>query len=249
MQAQRWPSIATASVVLASAAMAVALYMTFVWVPNEAEQGVVQRIFYFHVPLAWVSFLAFFLVFVGSIGYLRKRDISWDRVATSSAEIGVVFTTLVLITGSLWAKPIWGTWWTWDPRLTSVAVLWLIYVAYLMIRSYATEESQAARYGAVVGIVGFIDVPIVYLSIRWWRTLHPEPLIFGRQGTGLAPEMLVTLLVGLVAFTLLFVAILLCRVWIRQTSDLIGALQAQLEPERADLSADTVASLAQGRGQ
>lgn len=224
-----WPLMASTSVALASAAMALAAYMTFIWVPNEAEQGVVQRIFYFHVPLAWVAFLAFFVVFVGSVLYLRTRANEWDALAASSAEIGVLFTTLVLITGSLWAKPIWGTWWTWDPRLTSVAVLWLIYVAYLMIRSYASEGTQAARYGAVVGIVGFIDVPIVYLSIRWWRTLHPEPVILGREGTGLAPEMLATLLVGVVAFTLLYAAMLICRVWLRQTSDHIISLRSQLE--------------------
>ncbi len=188
--------------------MVAALFMVFVYVPTDAEMGVIQRIFYFHVPLAWVAFLAFFIVFIGSILYLSKRDQKWDSLAVASGEIGVVFTTLVLISGSIWAKPIWGVWWTWDPRLTTSLILWIIYVAYFIIRSYIPEDGRKARFAAVVGIVGFIDVPIVALAISLSRTQHPSPLIF--QG-GLAPPMLLTLIVSIVAFTVVYLYLLNAR--------------------------------------
>jgi len=186
-----------------------ALYLVFIYVPTEETMGIVQRIFYFHVPVAWVAFLAFFIVFLGSILYLWKRESKWDVIASSSAEVGVVFTTLVLITGSIWAKPIWGVWWTWEPRLTTALVLWLIYIAYLTVRSFATDEQRGARFAAVVGIVGFIDVPIVALAITLWRTQHPGPVIF--QG-GLTPPMLLTLIVCVAAFTTLYSLLLIQRV-------------------------------------
>ncbi|MFC1903169.1 cytochrome c biogenesis protein [Chloroflexota bacterium] len=189
-----------------------ALYLVFIYVPTEATTGIIQRIFYFHVPLAWVAFLAFFIVFLGSIFYLWKRESKWDVIAGSSAEVGVVFTTLFLITGSIWAKPIWGVWWTWSPRLTAALVLWLIYVAYLTVRSYTTDEQRGARFAAVVGIVGFIDVPIVALAITLWRTQHPGPLIFQ---SGLTPPMLLTLLVCLAAFTTLYSLLLIQRASMR----------------------------------
>ena len=184
------------------ALMLAALYMALVYAPTEKYAGAVQRIFYFHVPLAWVGFLAFLVVFIGSILYLWKRSVIWDSIAWASAEVGVVFTSLVLITGSIWAKAAWGIWWTWDARLTATLVLWFVYVAYLMVRGYAREESQGARLSAVLGIVGFINVPIVALAINLWRTQHPTALIF--EG-GLAPTMMVTLLVCVVAFTVLYI--------------------------------------------
>jgi heme exporter protein C len=182
--------------------MIAALYMVFVYVPTEKTSGIVQRIFYFHVPVAWVSFLAFFVTFIFSILYLWKRRTKWDAIAHASAEVGVIFTTLVLITGPIWAKPAWGIWWTWDARLTTSLVLWLTYVAYLLVRSYATEPARGARFGAVIGIVGFIDVPIVFMTVNLWRTQHPGIIIF--EG-GLAPPMLTTLLVCIAAFTILYV--------------------------------------------
>ncbi len=181
------------------------LAMVFLFVPTEATMGIVQRIFYFHVPVAWTAFLAFFIVFIGSVMFLWRRDEKWDTIANSAAHIGVVFTTLVLITGSIWAKPIWGVWWVWEPRLTTSLVLWLIYVGYLLVRSYASEPSRGARYAAVVGIVGFVDVPIVALAITMWRTQHPAPVIFTG---GLAPAMLLTLITSLTAFTCLFALLL-----------------------------------------
>jgi heme exporter protein C len=186
-----------------------ALYLIFIFVPTEESMGVVQRIFYFHVPLAWVAFLAFFIVFIASIAYLRTRSRRWDVMASSSAEVGLVFTTLVLISGSIWAKPAWGAWWVWDPRLTSALVLWLMYVAYTLVRSYATDEARGARFAAVLGIVGFLDVPIVALAIVLWGTQHPSPVIFTG---GLAPSMLLTLMVSITAFTLLYVNLFMLRI-------------------------------------
>ena len=186
--------------------MIAALYMVFAYVPTEKHGGVVQRIFYFHVPVAWVSFLAFFVTFVASILYLCKRETKWDAIACASAEVGVIFTTLVLITGPIWAKPAWGIWWTWDARLTTSLVLWLIYVAYLLVRGLTSEPSRAARYGAVIGIVGFIDVPIVFLTVNLWRTQHPTTIIF--EG-GLTSPMLATLLVCIAAFTVLYIVLII----------------------------------------
>ena len=199
-----------------------ALYMVFWYVPTEENMGIVQRIFYFHVSIAWVAFLAFFIVFLGSILYLVKRDTKWDVMANASAEVGVVFTTLVLVTGSIWAKPIWGVWWTWSPRLTVALVLWLIYISYLIIRSYATEESRGARFAAVVGIIGFIDVPIVALAISMWRTQHPGPLVF--QG-GLAPPMLLTMMVCLVAFSTLYCLLLILRISVKKSENEVKRLK------------------------
>lgn len=187
---------------LGLALMIAALYMVFVYVPTEKHTGIVQRIFYFHVPLAWSSFLAFFITFIFSILYLWKRATKLDTIAHASAEVGVVFTTLVLITGPIWAKSVWGVWWTWDARLTTSLVLWLTYVAYLLVRSYVTEPARGARFGAVIGIVGFIDVPIVFLTVNLWRTQHPTTIIF--EG-GLTTPMLMTLLVCIAAFTVLYV--------------------------------------------
>jgi len=212
--------------------MAGTLYLIFMYVPTEESMGIVQRIFYFHVPIAWVASLAFFIVFVCSIGYLATRTQGWDRVAYCAGEIGVLFTTLVLITGSLWAKPAWGTWWEWEPRLTTSLVLWLIYLAYILVRSYAADSTQGARFAAVVGIVGFIDVPIVFLAIRWWRTLHPSPVVF--EGGSLTGAMRLTLMISLASFTLLFAHLLLRRVQVRRLADEVELLSQEIE-EREEL--------------
>ncbi|MEE8413018.1 MAG: cytochrome c biogenesis protein CcsA [Dehalococcoidales bacterium] len=190
--------------------MLASLYLVFVYVSTERQMGIVQRIFYLMVPVAWLALLSFFIVFIGSIFYLVKRENKWDILAHSSAEVGVVFTTLALITGSIWAKPIWGVWWDWGtPRLTSTLILWFIYLTYFMVRSFAKEESQGARFAAVVGIVGFVDTPIIILATTLWRGMHPGPLIF--QG-GLAPDMLLTLLVSIAAFTVLYSILLIQRI-------------------------------------
>ncbi|MEE8449578.1 MAG: cytochrome c biogenesis protein CcsA [Thermodesulfobacteriota bacterium] len=188
----------------ALAAMMASLYTIFFYAPTERTMGEVQRVFYFHVPTAITAFLAFFLVFLASILFLIKKDRKWDHLARASAEVGLLLTTLVLITGSLWAKPVWNTWWTWDPRLTTTLVLWFIYVAYFMLRSAASGDT-GARLAAVLGIVGFVDVPIVFMSIRWWRTIHPVTI--SPSGILLEPAMLVTLQISLVAFLLFFIVL------------------------------------------
>ena len=197
--------------ILSYLAILLGLYMAFLYAPTEKTMGVVQRIFYFHVPSAWISFMAFAVVAVASALFLKTRNAKWDLLAYSAAQVGILFLTLVIITGPLWAKPVWGVYWTWDARLTTSFVLWLIYIAYLMLRHYVADKERGARFAAVFGIVGFLDVPIVYMSIRWWRTLHPSAVIGGGQGSGLAPAMLGTLLTCVGAFTVLFITLLLFR--------------------------------------
>lgn len=194
---------------LSFALMMAALSLIFLYVPTEAAMGILQRIFYIHVPVCWVALVAFLVVFVGSILFLWRRDNKWDAVACSSAEIGLIFTTLALVTGSIWAKASWGVWWTWDARLTSTLVLWFIYLAYFIVRTSATDELRGSRFAAVTAIVGFIDMPICILAIILWRTQHPEPVIF--QG-GLTAPMLITLLTTLAAFSALYFLLLIMRV-------------------------------------
>ena len=192
--------------------MFAAIYMVFVYVPTEADQGIVQRIFYFHVPCAWVAFAAFGLVAISGIFYLWLGQDIWDDLGYAAAEIGMVFCTLVLVTGSIWAKPIWGTWWTWDSRLTTTLILWLLYGGYLMLRAMADDTPQVARFAAVIGIVAAADVPVVVVSVRLWRTIHPAVLVTRQGGHGLEdPRMVATLLVALAAFTTLFVWLLILR--------------------------------------
>ena len=193
--------------------MVAALYLVFIYVPTEKEMGIVQRLFYLMVPMGWLALLSFVVIFISSILYLRKREDRWDIVGHSAAEVGIVFTTLALITGSIWAKPIWGVWWTWEPRLTATLVLWLIYLAYFMVRSLTVDKSRGARFAAVVGIIGFIDIPLVALATTLWRGLHPGPIIF--QG-GIAPPMLLTLLVSITAFTVFYFSLLGRRIALRE---------------------------------
>ncbi len=206
-------------------AMVVNLYLIFFYAPEESSMGHIQRIFYFHVPSAWVSFLAFFVVFYCSIGYLWKKKRQYDLMAHSAAEIGVVFATLVLITGPIWARPVWNTWWQWSPRLTLFLVLWFIYVAYLMLRGFVEDKEKAARFSAVFGIVGFLDVPIVYLSIRLWRDIHPSPVV---RGGGLTPAMWVAFGFSLFTFTLLFFYLLHHRLRLQRTQVRLEELKRQM---------------------
>lgn len=208
--------------------MMVDLYLIFMFAPEERSMGHVQRIFYFHVPSAWVAFLAFFVVFVASIGYLWKRDRKFDIVAYSSAEIGVIFATLVLITGPIWARPVWNTWWEWSPRLTLFLVLWFIYIAYLMLKNFVEGEERSARFAAVFGIVGFVDVPIVYMSIRLWRDIHPSPVIAGGEGSGLAPDMKIAFFFSLFTFTLLFIYLLVQRIRLQKSVVAVSELKKQM---------------------
>jgi len=184
--------------------MLIALYMIFLYAPQEATMGEVQRIFYIHVSSAWTAMVAYFLIFLASVGYLWKRRDAADDFAHAAAEVGFIFCTCVIVTGPLWAKPVWGIWWTWDMRLTLTFVLWLLFVAYLMLRSYVINPGRSAVLAAVVGIIGFVDVPVDYMAIRWWRTQHPQPVMGGGSDSGLDPRMWVTVFVTWGAFLCLF---------------------------------------------
>jgi len=203
--------LANALGIIALLTVLVGLYLAFFYAPRDALQGDVQRLMYIHVPTAWVAFLAFFVVFGASLVYLWKRFGEADRLAYASAEIGVLFTALTLIDGSIWGKPTWGTWWTWDARLTTTAILLVIYVGYLMLRSFVDEPDRRARLAALVGIVGFLDVPMIYMSVLWFRTLHQPPSIQA-SGAKMDRAMLVTLLVNFGAYTLLYLFLLVRRV-------------------------------------
>lgn len=204
----------------------VSILAVFYHAPVEQTMGIVQKIFYFHVASAWTGFLAFGVVFVCSILFLWKKTEIFDSLAYCSAEIGVMFTSLVLVTGPMWAKPIWNTYWTWDPRLTTTLILWLIYIGYLLLRNMIASPEKAARISAVYGIIGFVDVPIVYLSIRLWRTLHPEHvMIMGGENSGLDPRMFQVLMLSLVAFTFLYLTLLLIRVDIEKLTKSIDRIR------------------------
>lgn len=194
--------------ILALLAMVVGSYVGLVVVPADAAQGNVQRLMYVHVPAAWLAFLAFFVVFVMSVLYLIQRDERWDRVAASSAEIGVMFTVVTLLLGMMWGKPTWGVYWTWDPRLTTTAILLAIYVGYGALRSFADDGEKRARWSAIVGVIGFANVPIVYMSVTWWRTLHQPP----SSPRSVAPDILWTLMLNLAAFTLVYLYLMMRRI-------------------------------------
>jgi heme exporter protein C len=186
-----------------AAMMLLTLYLIFVWVPTESTMGIVQRIFYFHVPAAAASFLACFVGGVASILYLVTRDQKYDDLSLAANESIVVFESINIVMGSLWARPVWGIWWTWDARLTSSFVLLFLYAAYLMVRRAAPVEGRAVVC-AVVCILGMLDVPLIYMSNRLFRTQHPSPVLGGGEGSGLAPEMLETLMAGMATMMLLW---------------------------------------------
>jgi heme exporter protein C len=203
--------------------------------PPDAVQGNVQRLMYVHVPAAWLAYLSFFVVFVASIAYLRTGRTRWDRTAVASAEIGVMFTALTIAVGSLWGKPVWGTWWTWDPRLTTTAVMLLIYLGYLAVRRLPDSPVRRGRWSAVVGIVGFLDIPIVHFSVVWWRSLHQPATVLRPGSPTIAGPMLAALLLGVLAFTVLYAYLMTLRLRVARVEDrLIGdVLSARMAPEPA----------------
>jgi heme exporter protein C len=210
--------------------MVLALWMVFIYVPSEKDQGLVQRIFYLHVSSAFAMSLGGIVAFIASIIYLWKNALWWDSMATSAVEISTLFCALVLITGPIWARPIWGVWWTWDPTLTLTLVLWLIYVAYLMLRANVQEQTRRARFAAVLAIVGGVDVVLIHWSVRKWRTLHPKPVIIQEGGTtGLPPSMLLTLMVCFVAFLLLFLYLLRERVILAQSHHDLETIRQEID--------------------
>jgi len=189
-----------------AALLAVAGYCALFVAPPERTMGLIQRIFYFHVPSGWTAFVAFFISFIASIAYLRGRSRKWDWLAVSSAEIGVAFISVMLITGPIWAKPVWGIWWTWDARLTSTFVLWVLYVCYLLLRTLVDDPERRAMVSAVFGIFAAFDIPLVYFSIWFFRTQHPQPVIGG--GGSLDPLMLKVLLLCWAALLAVFALLL-----------------------------------------
>ncbi|MEO7802907.1 MAG: cytochrome c biogenesis protein [Actinomycetota bacterium] len=216
---------------LVSIGMLVGLVAIFTWVPTDCGmtvngacfQGSIQRMFYVHVPSAWVSYLAFTIVLIGSFSYLRSGRDKWDHVAHASAEIGVVFTAITLVTGMIWGKPVWGAFWRWEPRLTTTLVMFLIYVGYLTFRSMATDTTRGSRIASVIGMAGFINVPIVHFSVQWYRGQHPLPVVVNPQeGAQLPVEMLITLLYMVALFSLMYATLLALRVR-------LGRLEAQVE--------------------
>ncbi|MCS6802072.1 MAG: cytochrome c biogenesis protein CcsA [Chloroflexota bacterium] len=208
--------------------MGVTMFGAFIYAPTDRFQGIAQRIFYIHVPSAWLAYLAVFVVFIASILYLVRRSRFWDRVALSSAELGVIFTTLALVTGSLWGRQVWGAWWVWDARLTTTLILWLIYVGYLMLRATMGESPRTARFAAIVGIVGFIDVPIIHQSVKWWRTQHPTPIVV-TENPALPASMLIVLVVSVLAFTALYFWLLNLRYRLEAGRDQVAALRRELQ--------------------
>jgi heme exporter protein C len=194
--AGRWLGGSAAAAAVAAAVLALAV------APPDAVQGQAQRLMYVHVPAAWVAYLCFGLVLVCSIAHLVTRDLRWDRRAQACAELGVGMTALAIALGSLWGRPVWGTWWVWDPRLVTTAVLLLVYLGYLSVRGLSDDRVAAARRAAAVGIIGFVDVPVVHFSVVWWRTLHQQATLLSPDPAPMDPRMLAALLVSLVAFTL-----------------------------------------------
>lgn len=186
-------------------------WLVFFEVPTEASMGIVQRIFYIHLPAAWIAFLAFGIVALCSAVYLWLGEEKLDQAARAAAEGGILFTTIVLTSGPLWGKLAWGTWWTWEPRLTLTLLLWFIYVGYFMVRNATETPERGKKFAAVVGIVGALNIPLIHMSVLWFRSLHPQPVVARTDGPQLDPQMLNALLWALAAWTLVFFALFLLR--------------------------------------
>lgn len=221
--------LAAASIV----ALAVSQWAVFVYAPTEATLGLSQKIFYTHLPMAWWGMVSFFVVFVASILYLLRRRPWYDLLAGTAAEVGVVFTGMALVSGSIWGRAAWNVWWTWDPRLTTTLIMWFIFAAYVSLRSAPMGPDRRAMLCAVLGIVGFLDVPLVFYSARLWRSIHPA--VIGRQGAGMEPEMWHAMFVSLGAFGLLWLAVLLIRLRLMDAERRVETLLTGRET--ADLNA------------
>ncbi len=216
----RFPLLVGLLVALGAALL---LWGALVYAPRERTMGDVQRIFYFHVPAAVNALLAFLGALVAATGYLGTRDERWDRVLRTTVETGVLWATVVLVTGPIWARAAWGAWWTWEPRLTTSLIAWLIYVGAMLVRSVSHDPEQGARLAAILAIVGFVDLPIVYKSVDWWRGNHP--VVFGRSGGGLAPGMLHAFFLGLAGVTLVHAGLLLLRWRLAVAEDAVAAAE------------------------
>ncbi|KPV42072.1 hypothetical protein AN477_19955 [Alicyclobacillus ferrooxydans] len=184
-------------------------YFALIWSPPEKTMGNLVRIMYFHVGSAWIAFLAFFVTALFAVIYLIRRNLLFDRIAVASAEIGVVFTSFTLITGSLWAKPIWNTWWTWDPRLTTTLILWFLYVGYLLLRGTIEGLERRARISGIFGIVAFADVPVIHFAVEWWRSIHPQ--VIDETGFNMPGTMIFTLMFAFAVFFVIYLLLLVLR--------------------------------------
>jgi heme exporter protein C len=209
--------------------LAGAAYAAFFVAPTDVKQGLIYRILYLHVASAWTGLTSFFLCFIANVLYVWRRQPKWDWLGVSAAETGLAFTTVVLVTGPIWAHPVWGIWWTWDARLTSTFVLWLLYVSYLVLRTLIEEPDRRALLSALFGIFAFIDVPLVFGSIRWWRTQHPQPIIMGEPGAGLDPLMLKVLLFSWLAMLGLMALLLRQRYRLEAMRGDLEMIQRELE--------------------
>ena len=219
--------------IIAAAVAVIAAYVRIIWfTPTEAIQGLAQKIYYLHLPAALNAYLAFGVVFVTSIVYLWLHEERADLVAEASAEVGLLFTTVVLITGPIWAKPIWGTWWTWDARLTLTLFLWFIYAGYLVLRGAIPEPAMRARYSAVLGILGALLIPFIHMSVYLFRTLHPMPIVLKPDRPSLPPEMLHTLLFSFAAFVLVYLALVRARYRLSLERARVAEFEASLEGGR-----------------
>lgn len=221
------PTLAKLLGLLSALGLAAGLINALLIAPPDAIQGEVQRIMYLHVPMAWNAYMAFAVVFFCSIAYLIRRNPAWDRRAAASAEIGVVFTALTIAAGSIWGRPTWGTWWTWDARLTTTAILLFIFVGYLVVRQVVEEPAKRARLAAVIGILGFLDIPLIRLSVKWWRTLHQQPTVFRGGGMTIDSYMLFSLLLNLIAFGCFYLFLMLKRTELEVVRETLAAEQAR----------------------
>ena len=207
--------------IVSAVLMGVALWLIFIWVPTEINQGAVQRILYFHVPIPWGSMLGIFVVSGSSIMYLWNKNEKWDRLAVASAEVGVVFGGLMLLSGMIWARPVWSVWWTGEAKLTTALILFFIYVAYLMFRAYFPPGAQRQRLAAVIGLIGAVNTPIIYFAANLWAQAHP-PIVTGPAAdaeSSLGSDLGTVLLVSTLAFTFLFIYLLQIRLKVRKAED------------------------------
>jgi heme exporter protein C len=226
---QTKPRLLTVLDFVTAALFVLATGMVFFYAPLEAVMGQVQRVFYFHVAAGWVGMLSFLVAAIAGVVYLTSSNRKWDIVSLSAIEIGIVFAFINIVSGSIWARPIWNTWWTWDPRLTTATVMELIYAAYLMLRQGIEDPDRRARFGAVYAIVGFVSVPLTFFSARLFRTIHP--IVIGTNQAGaegdfdMTPMMLQTFMFSLLTFTFIFADLLWHRIRVGRLADKVEQLR------------------------
>lgn len=215
--------------VLAAVLFVFAFFMVIFYAPIEVNMGLVQKVFYFHMSAAWVGMLAFLMAAVFGILYLVHKDLKWDRLLASSVEIGLLFTLICILSGMIWARPIWNTWWTWDPRLTTVTIMAFTYIAFILLRRSMDEPSKRAQFSAIYAIIGFVTVPLTFFSARLLRTIHPVIFGSGEVDMNLNQPMLTTMFISLAAFTVMYVALLLQRTRLMQAEETLMQLRLQTE--------------------